>query len=135
MRKLQAFCRWAGWVGAVSCVLVSLAGCTRQFYRNRADREVAETLHERDVFPAWKIQNMHVYPHPDARFADHTKPDRPPMPPDDPAAHLLAPGPQRPPRKAGIARIEGKGYLDLLAGYDAENRARRAATKEPRAQA
>src|SRR5205814_1867130 len=54
-------------------------------------------------------------------FAAPPDPARPPMPPDDPAAHYLGPNPQKL-GHAGIARIEGTGYLDLLVAWDAENR-------------
>lgn len=106
----------------VAGLLWTAAGCTRRFYRERADREVHSVLRQKDRFPAWKIEQYHVYPDPRARFADPTNPDRPPMPPDDPAAKLLGPNPQKP-GKAGIAWIEGTGYLELLAAFDAENRA------------
>lgn len=114
------------------CLLLSLAltalltGCTRRYYRTQADQEVGHVLDEKDRFAAWKIENYHVYPDPRARFADPTSPDRPPMPPDDPAARETAPQPQRP-GKAGIALVEGTGYLELLAAWDAENRAELAA--------
>ncbi len=98
------------------------SGCTRQFYRNNVDREVDGLLRQKDVFPFWKIENYHVYPDPNARFADPAKPDRPPMPPDDPAAKLLAPNPQKP-GHAGEGSWEGTGYLDLLRYWDASNRA------------
>src|SRR5262245_53523527 len=88
--------------GRTGLVLLALVaggvGCTRQFYRMRADQEVADVLAEKDRCPQWKIQNMWVYPAKEARFADPSRPDRPPMPPDDPGAHLLAPVPQRPGR-------------------------------------
>src|SRR5207248_11111884 len=106
--------------GMALLVLASLLpGCGRTFFRNQADREVAEVLKEKDVSPAWTIQNFHVYPDPLARFADSTKPDRPPMPPDDPGAWLLAPNPQRP---KAVALVQGTGYLELLAAWDRENR-------------
>ena len=44
------------------------------------------------------------------------------MPPDDPAARDMAPNPQKPPKKAGVALVQGTGYLDLLANWDALNR-------------
>jgi hypothetical protein len=46
-------------------------------------------------------------------------------PPDDPAAYALSPNPQKH-AKAGVARIEGSGYLHLLAKWDQENRERKA---------
>src|SRR5581483_5687182 len=68
-----------------------------------------------------------VYPDPRARFADDTNPDRPPMPPDDPGSRWLSPNPQTP-GKAGVAWVEGTGYLNLLAEWNTLNRA--AATAE-----
>src|SRR5439155_8201509 len=74
-----------------------------------------------NVDPRWKLDQFYVYPDPRARFADWTNPDRPPMPPDDPAAQKLAPLPQKP-GKAGVEYIAGHGYIDLLAQWDEENR-------------
>lgn len=99
-------------------------GCTRRFFRGRADKEVEAVLKQKDQFPQWAIQSYHVYPDPRARFADPSNPDRPPMPPDDPAAERLSPNPQKPGR-AGVTRIEATGFLDLLAAWDAQNRAER----------
>lgn len=111
--------------GALLAALIVFTGCSRGFYRRQADREVQEILDEKDRFPQWKIENYHVYPDPRARFADPFNPDREPMPPDDPAVRLLSPNPQRP-GKAGIARVEGSGYLNLLAHWDTQNRSLRA---------
>ncbi|MCI0638228.1 MAG: TolC family protein [Gemmataceae bacterium] len=111
-------------VGLTLFAVLWSSGCTRRFFRKRADNEVAAILRDKDVFPEWKIENYNVYPDPRARFADLTNPDRPPMPPDDPAASRLAPNPQHPPR-AGVFFEVGTGYLDLLASWDAENRAAR----------
>src|SRR6516165_1960910 len=102
--------------------LVGNAGCTRHFFRKKADEEVAEVLAEKDKYPDWRIEQFHVYPDPRARFADPTNPDRPPVPPDDPAARDLAPNPQKP-GKEGVGAVEGQGYLKLLAGWDDQNRA------------
>src|SRR5262249_53705534 len=80
-------------------VVASLAdttGCTRSFYRKRADVEVNDVLAEKDHYPDWRIDQWHVYPDPRARFADPTDPDHPPMPPDDPAAWIQSPHPQKP---------------------------------------
>lgn len=116
------------WLGLFLVLASALgpAGCTRNFFRNRADQEVDEVLKAKDVYPAWKIEQFHVYPDPRARFADPTNPDRPPMPPDDPAAYNLSPNPQKP-GKAGIGWVEGQGYLELLTAWDSSNRAARAA--------
>jgi hypothetical protein len=112
-RNLGLFCTLAA--------VASVAGCTRAFYRNQADKDVQQVLTEKNTNPDWAIKAFHVYPDPRARFADPTNPDRPPMPPDDPAAWNTAPHPQKP-GKAGVAYFGGTGYLDLLAKWDAENR-------------
>ena len=105
--------------------LTQSVGCSRSFYRKQADKEVSEVLADKDRYQDWKIENWHVYPDPRARFADPTDPDHPPKPPDDPAAYDLAPNPQKP-GKSGIQRIEGTGYLDLIAKWDRENREKQA---------
>lgn len=111
-----------GATALVALLVVAGIGCTRRFYRNQADRDVAGVIAGKDVFPDWKIENYNgAYPDARARFSDPTNPDRPPMPPDDPAAKMLGPNPQKP-RHAGIGSFEGTGYLDLLASWDALNR-------------
>jgi hypothetical protein len=126
MRCVKA-ASFGGWRGLLTLTLlatvVAASGCTRRFFRNRADKEVAAVLAEKDVVPLWKIEQYGVYPDPRARFADPTNPDRPPMPPDDAAARDLSPNPQKPPHRGGIQRVEGTGYLELLALWDAHNRA------------
>lgn len=119
-----------GFLVLAGLLLLASLGCTRRFYRNWADREVAGVLEEKDVVPDWKIENYHVYPDSRARFADPDKPDRPPMPPDDPAARALAPNPQRP-KHAGVGFHEGAGYLELLAAWDAHNRGQAAPASGP----
>ena len=111
------------------CIYVLLAslttqsGCTRKFYRNQADKEVDCILTEKNVHDAWRIDGSYHLP-PDADgFADPSCPDRPPMPPDDPATKKLSPNPQKP-GKAGVGNFEGTGYLELMASWDAENRAK-----------
>jgi hypothetical protein len=109
-------------------LLMSLSGCTRRFFRRRADAEVDEILCEKDRYPQWKINDYYVYPHPLSRFADPTDPDRPPMPPDDPAAWDLSPHPQRPLLK-GYKYWQGTGYLELMRRWDMENRAKQDAER------
>jgi hypothetical protein len=109
-------------------LLMSLTGCTRRFFRWRADAEVDEILCEKDVYPQWKLNDYYVYPHPLSRFADPTNPDRPPMPPDDPASWDLSPHPQRP-LLTGYKYWQGTGYLELMRKWDEENRTREEAAK------
>src|SRR5262245_56991526 len=114
-------------IPVAALVLAAAPGCSRQFFRERADCDVEGVITQKNVFPAWAVKNWYVYPHPDARFADPFNPDRPPYPPDDPAARLLSPNPQRPTKKTGVGRVEGEGYLRILEQWDAENRAVNAA--------
>src|SRR6185437_7712074 len=122
----QRDARRLGWVFLFSFLmlglLTSLGGCTRRFFRRRADAEVDTVLAQKDKYPGWwKLQDYFIYPHPLSRFADPTDPDRPPMPPDDPAAWDLSPHPQRPLLK-GYKYWQGTGYLELLRKWDEENR-------------
>ncbi|MCS7015618.1 MAG: hypothetical protein NZM42_05785 [Gemmatales bacterium] len=117
--------RQAGWAWASCCWMLTMAvvmsGCTREFFRRRADHDVAEILQEKETVAEGRLRTYFVYPHPLARFADPTDPNFPPMPPDDPAAWTLAPRPQRP---RSVAYLEGDGYLQLLEQWDRENRQR-----------
>src|SRR5262245_37502630 len=108
---------------------VFLVGCVRPYYRTKADEEVADILREKDKYPAWKLESSNVYPDPRPRFADTGNLDHPPMPPDDPATADLSPNPQKP-GKAGVGLLESNGYLDLLAAWDAENRAAETARRQ-----
>src|SRR5437764_372580 len=123
LRKMLSFWRPALPLALAVGALIHVGGCTRPFYRKKADKEVAEILAQKDKYPDWAIENWHVYADPLARFADSSDPDHPPKPPDDPAAYDLSPNPQKA-KKAGVARIEGTGYLELIALWDRENRER-----------
>lgn len=120
--RLKSWLRPAAVAGLSLSLLLGGVGCTRKFFRQRADKEVAAILADKDKVERWKIEHAGVYPPEAARFADPTNPDRPPMPPDDPAAYDLSPNPQKP-GKSGVAYLEGDGYLKLVAAWDAENRA------------
>ncbi|MGL6095678.1 MAG: TolC family protein [Fimbriiglobus sp.] len=107
---------------AVAC-LAAGPGCSREQFRIRADDDVTGVITQKDQFPAWQVENWHVYPDPRARFAmDGKCVDFPPMPPDDYAAYVLSPNPQKPGR-GGSGRTDGDGYLQLVQAWDAQNRA------------
>ncbi|MBM4068855.1 MAG: hypothetical protein FJ271_07905 [Planctomycetes bacterium] len=108
--------------GLLAATLASGGGCTRAFYRKQTDRQVLAVLAEKDKAP-WKILGFSPYPDIMARFGDRSNPDRPPMPPDDPGAKDLSPNPQKP-YHSGVGRVESPDYLEVMAGWDAENRAR-----------
>lgn len=106
---------------ALAAGVAAGGGCSRQHYRDRADKDVQGVITQKNVFPDWQVENWHVYPDPRARFADPAVPDFPPYPPDDYAAHVLSPNPQHPGR-GGAGRFEGSEYLRQISCWDAQNR-------------
>jgi hypothetical protein len=109
-------------------VLVAVGGgCTRAFFRERADQQVDALLTEKSIDPRWAVEGWYVYPDGRARFADADKPDHPKKPPDDPGAAALAPDPQpfRSKYCSGPDQ-EGYGYLEFLQHCDQHNRTARA---------
>ena len=126
----EAICKRPAGRAAFLLVLATFAaaggGCTRNYYRNQADREVNDILAEKDKYPFWQIEQFHVYPDPRARFADPTNPDRPPMPPDDEAAYKLSPHPQAP-YHSGVGDVQGTAYLEMVKIWDEQNRAQQEA--------
>jgi hypothetical protein len=113
-------------VAALILALVAGPGCTRRYFREKADKQAFAILNQKSGDPRWSLGGFFVYPDPRSRFADVTNPDRSPMPPDDPAAKDLSPNPQHP-GHAGIALVEGIGYMKMLQEWDAINRAEVAA--------
>jgi outer membrane protein TolC len=108
----------------IALILVVAAGCTRGFFRKRADNDVENLLTEKSIDPRWEVEGWYVYPDRRARFADFDKrPDRPRKPPDDPAAAALSPDSQ--PIRSHLhkgSEQEGLGYLEFLKYCDQHNR-------------
>lgn len=105
-------------------VAVAVAsGCTRNFFRQRADKDVDALLAEKSIDPRWAVRDWAAYPDGRARFADADKPDQPKKPPDDPAAAALSPNSQ-PVRSKFCSGPdqEGAGYLEFLRHCDQHNR-------------
>lgn len=75
------------WAALLSAALP--AGCSREHYRQQADREVGDLLQCANQQAGTEVRDYGVYPDPKSRYFDPYDPDRPPMPPDDPAAHGL----------------------------------------------
>lgn len=115
---------WGFWVVLVPGVLLGQTGCSREHFRDRADKDVEAVISQKNIFPDWKVENWHVYPDSRARFADANPDmaDYPPYPPDEYASWLTAPNPQQPGR-GGTGRHEGDGWLKALCAWDAQNRA------------
>jgi hypothetical protein len=63
-----------------------LSGCTRGHYRRSADREIYGEIQERNCDPRWALPRITVDTPPQSRLFDPFNPNRPPLPPDDPAA-------------------------------------------------
>jgi hypothetical protein len=115
---------------AIAVAVLLEPGCSRKFYRQKADQEVDGLLASKDHYKGWQIEGMNYYPDPRSRFASPGVQDKPAMPPDDPAAMVEAPQPQKP-GKAGINYLEGAGYLELLSLWDNENRAELLKARQP----
>jgi outer membrane protein TolC len=108
-------------ISFVLLVIVTL-GCSRQAYRERTDLDVEGVITQKNTADEWKVENWHVYPDSRARFADPACPDFPSYPPDDYAAYVHSPNPQRP-GEGGSGRHEGDGYLRMIEAWDQANRA------------
>jgi len=67
--------------------LLACVGCSRQHYRVQADREVHDLIAEKSSDPRWAVEDFCIDIDPRSRYHDSYDPDRPPMPPDDPASH------------------------------------------------
>ncbi len=73
----------------LAMLALTASGCTRTFWRGRADREVAYLVAEKSNNPRWALPpgfNLNMDPR--SRYYDPTNPDRPPLPPDDPYSHV-----------------------------------------------
>lgn len=64
-------------------VLAAVAGCSRPYYRQSADRETYPIIAERVATPVSAVGRMGIEPSPSSRLADPNSPDCPPKPPDD----------------------------------------------------
>lgn len=109
-------------LGAIGLCGVALLGCSREHYREKADRDVYALQQERAIDPRWAIPPRPVEPDPRSRMRDANNPDREPFPPDDPAAlefqvsERLHPwrGFQNRIRDRGVKPIEDAKWLELL---------------------
>jgi hypothetical protein len=92
---------------------ILFSGCGREFFREWADQDVTEAIFEKSRDPRWRLPLFTIDPPAMSRFADYSDTDRPPAPPDDPAAEALSPVPQKPHYRMMVP-MEGTGYLDML---------------------
>ena len=127
LTRIRSTRRW--WMVCLTLGVLLTAGCSRQHFRDRADKDVEGLISQKNINPAWKVENWHAYPDSRARFADPSCPDFPPYPPDDYYTWLTSPNPQRPGR-GGAGRHEGTGYIQQIAAWDTQNRAEDAVTDQ-----
>ena len=73
----------------LAAVLLSVSGCTRGKYRERADAEVYRLVEEKADHPHWPLVGYNIEIDPRSRMFSPFSVDHPPMPPDDPASHDL----------------------------------------------
>ncbi|MDR0328975.1 MAG: hypothetical protein LBI05_11840, partial [Planctomycetaceae bacterium] len=72
---------------ALAAILGGIVGCTRQYYRTKADHEIYSVIRQENNDPRWKVDCPKVIPDAASRMFDPYHPDFEPMPCDDPAAH------------------------------------------------
>lgn len=68
-------------------IAVMLSGCTRAFYRNQADCEVAGLVEQTSIGTEAVLPGFTIQPHPKSRMSAPGPADFPPMPPDDPVSN------------------------------------------------
>lgn len=75
-------------IGLALLVCPLLTGCSRTFWRTQADFDSYNLILQKTRDPRWDLPRVTVEPDPRSRFYDPFDPDTPPLPPDDPSAHL-----------------------------------------------
>ena len=73
----------------LATLLLSTNACNRAHYRRQADVEAAGLIREKINDQRWALPRTTIDVDPRSRMYDPYNPDRPPMPPDDPASHTL----------------------------------------------
>jgi len=104
---------------AAGVALACLAGCTRHYYRDFADRDVYRIERERMTDPRWATPARPVEAAPKSRIGDVHDPDREPIPPDDPASRPFQVSAGRPFefhgwKKRGRAPVEDLAWLGCI---------------------
>ena len=79
--------RMMAWLMLGSVGMSAITGCSRQFWRQQADRDTYSAVTEKLNDPHWQVPRIDLTPDPRSRFYDPYDPDCQPLPPDDPAAH------------------------------------------------
>ena len=93
LRAYTSPVRWARWTMVAVAVLSALtvAGCSRAFYRMRADQEATDILQEVTSGKSWALPpGFSVDPDPQSRLYLGGDPDRPPLPPPYPQLYAYS---------------------------------------------
>lgn len=69
--------------------LSSLSGCSRHFWRLQADKDTYNDIGQKLNDERWELPRIDLTPDQRSRFFDPYDPDKEPLPPDDPAAHVF----------------------------------------------
>jgi hypothetical protein len=91
LHTTQAHLRAISALTAIICALaLASAGCSRNRYYTRADKEAKYLVQEKSNDPRWAVPPGYTIDmDPRSRFRDCCNEVFPPMPPDDPAAHVF----------------------------------------------
>ena len=84
--KLWSSIRRHACLAVFACSLVLNSGCSRSFWRSQADFDGYNLLSQKQFDPHWVLPRTTVEPDARSRFYDPDDRDKPPLPPDDPAA-------------------------------------------------
>jgi hypothetical protein len=113
---------WRRWLLG-SLAAPALVGCTREHYRENADRAAQQVISSQPCDPRWQLHDLGIYPDARSRFFDPTCPDRPPAPEDDPTANQFMqcvygiPGYQKWYKDGVRSDPQNPGWLDRLGEY------------------
>jgi hypothetical protein len=107
----------ARWLAAG--VILLLAGCSRRYYREFADRDTYRIEQQRMTDWRWNLPPRSVEADLNSRIGDIHDPDRVPIPPDDPGARPFQVTAGRPLefvgwKKRGTTPVEDLRWLDAL---------------------
>ena len=81
--------RYMTWLILGAMSISSLSGCSRQFWRKQADKDTYNDIGQKLNDERWELPRMDLTPDQRSRFYDPNDPDKEPLPPDDPAAHVF----------------------------------------------
>ncbi|WP_197531159.1 TolC family protein [Posidoniimonas corsicana] len=76
-------------LGLLAALLSAAAGCTRAHYRVQADAQANCVVDQKAMLAGSEAGRYRIGINPASRMFDPNDPDRPPMPPDDPASNTI----------------------------------------------